>query len=56
MIKAINIDDETHFRKTLGMLLKEYCPGSISDVAMQGCPNDDLVGLGERAKFIIQVL
>ena len=27
MIKAIIIDDEIHCRKTLGMLLKEYCPG-----------------------------
>jgi two-component system LytT family response regulator len=27
MIKAIMIDDEIHCRKTLGMLLKEYCPG-----------------------------
>ena len=26
MIKAIIIDDEVHCRKTLGMLLKEYCP------------------------------
>ena len=26
MIKAIIIDDEAHCRKTLGMLLKEYCP------------------------------
>lgn len=26
MIKAIIIDDEIHCRKTLGMLLKEYCP------------------------------
>jgi two-component system LytT family response regulator len=26
MIKAIIIDDEMHCRKTLGMLLKEYCP------------------------------
>ena len=26
MIKAIIIDDETHCRKTLAMLLKEYCP------------------------------
>ena len=26
MIKAILIDDETHCLKTLGMLLKEYCP------------------------------
>ena len=26
MIKAIIIDDETHCRKTLDMLLKEYCP------------------------------
>ena len=27
MIKAIIIDDEIHCRKTLGMLLNEYCPG-----------------------------
>ena len=27
MIKAVIIDDEIHCRKTLGMLLKEYCPG-----------------------------
>lgn len=27
MIKAIIIDDEIHCRKTLAMLLKEYCPG-----------------------------
>ena len=27
MIKAIIIDDEMHCRKTLGLLLKEYCPG-----------------------------
>ena len=27
MIKAIIIDDEVHCCKTLGMLLKEYCPG-----------------------------
>jgi two-component system LytT family response regulator len=26
MIKAIIIDDEMHCRKTLSMLLKEYCP------------------------------
>ena len=26
MIKAVVIDDEMHCRKTLGMLLKEYCP------------------------------
>ena len=26
MIKAIIIDDEMHCRKTLGILLKEYCP------------------------------
>ena len=26
MISAIIIDDEAHCRKTLGMLLKEYCP------------------------------
>lgn len=26
MIKAVIIDDEMHCRKTLGMLLKEYCP------------------------------
>jgi two-component system LytT family response regulator len=26
MIRAIIIDDEIHCRKTLGMLLKEYCP------------------------------
>ena len=26
MIRAIVIDDEIHCRKTLGMLLKEYCP------------------------------
>ena len=26
MIKAILIDDEMHCLKTLGMLLKEYCP------------------------------
>src|SRR5215467_2365580 len=27
MIRAIIIDDETHCQKTLGILLKEYCPG-----------------------------
>ena len=27
MIKAIIVDDEIHCRKTLGILLKEYCPG-----------------------------
>ena len=26
MIKAIIIDDEMHCRKTLSILLKEYCP------------------------------
>jgi len=26
MIKALIIDDETHCRKTLAMMLKEYCP------------------------------
>ena len=26
MIKAIIIDDEMHCRKTLGILLREYCP------------------------------
>ena len=26
MVKAIIIDDELHCRKTLSMLLKEYCP------------------------------
>ena len=29
MVKAIIIDDEIHCRKTLGMLLKEYCPGVL---------------------------
>jgi two-component system LytT family response regulator len=27
MIKALIIDDETHCRKTLSIMLKEYCPG-----------------------------
>ena len=26
MIRAIIIDDEIHCRKTLALLLKEYCP------------------------------
>ena len=36
MIKAIIIDDETHCRKTLNLLLKEYCP----DVqVVEQCPD-----------------
>ncbi len=38
MIKAIIIDDEMHCRKTLGILLKEYCP----DVqVMEQCDNGE---------------
>jgi two-component system LytT family response regulator len=38
MIKAIIIDDEMHCRKTLGILLKEYCP----DVqVLEQCDNSE---------------
>src|SRR6476660_1277387 len=41
MIKSIIIDDEMHCRKTLSMLLKEYCP----DVQVIGQCNDAETGL-----------
>ncbi|MEP7111411.1 MAG: LytTR family DNA-binding domain-containing protein [Ferruginibacter sp.] len=47
MIKAIIIDDEMHCRKTLDILLKEYCP----DVqVMDQCP-DAQTGLDAIKKF-----
>jgi two-component system LytT family response regulator len=47
MIKAIIIDDETHCRKTLGMLLKEYCP----DVQVVEQCSDAQAGLQAIEKF-----
>ncbi len=47
MIKAIIIDDEMHCRKTLGMLLKEYCP----DVEIMEQCNDAETGVKAIEKF-----
>jgi two-component system LytT family response regulator len=47
MIKAIIIDDEIHCRKTLGMLLKEYCP----DVQVTEQCSDAESGLAAIQKF-----
>jgi two-component system, LytTR family, response regulator len=41
MIKAVIIDDETHCRKSLAMLLKEYCP----DVQVVDQCNDAFSGM-----------
>ena len=47
MIKAIIIDDEMHCRKTLSILLKEYCP----DVqVIEQCDNGE-TGLEAIKKF-----
>ena len=47
MIKAIIIDDEMHCRKTLSMLLKEYCP----DVQLMEQCSDAQAGLEAIEKF-----
>jgi two-component system, LytTR family, response regulator len=47
MIKAIIIDDEMHCRKTLGMLLKEYCP----DVEVMELCSDAEMGMKAIEKF-----
>src|SRR3954471_1746535 len=47
MIKAIIIDDEMHCRKTLSMLLKEYCP----DVQVMEQCSDAEAGLEAIKKF-----
>lgn len=47
MIKAIIIDDEMHCRKTLGMLLKEYC---LDVQVMEQC-SDAQTGLEAIKKF-----
>ena len=47
MIKAIIIDDEMHCLKTLGILLKEYCP----DVQVMEQCNDAETGLEAIKKF-----
>jgi len=47
MIKAIIIDDEMHCRKTLGILLKEYCPGVQ---VMEQC-SDAQTGIEAIKKF-----
>ena len=47
MIKAIIIDDEMHCLKTLGMLLKEYCP----DVQVMEQCADAQTGLEAIKKF-----
>src|ERR1043166_6677453 len=47
MIKAIIIDDEMHCRKTLGILLKEYCP----DVQVIDQCSDAEAGLKAVEKF-----
>jgi two-component system LytT family response regulator len=47
MIKAIIIDDEMHCRKTLGMLLKEYCP----DVQVVEQCSDAETGLEAIGKY-----
>jgi len=47
MIKAIIIDDEMHARKTMGMLLKEYCP----DVQVMDQCADAQTGLEAIKKF-----
>src|SRR3954471_1910999 len=47
MIKAIIIDDEMHCRKTLSMLLKEYCP----DVQVMEQCSDAQLGLEAIEKF-----
>jgi len=47
MIKAIIIDDEMHCRKTLGIILKEYCP---EVQVMEQC-SDAQTGLEAIEKF-----
>src|SRR4030095_16214756 len=47
MIKAIIIDDEMHCRKTLQMLLKEYCP----DVQVMDQCSDAETGMKAIEKF-----
>ncbi|HZI54603.1 MAG TPA: LytTR family DNA-binding domain-containing protein [Chitinophagaceae bacterium] len=47
MIKALIIDDEIHCRKTLSMLLKDYCP----DVQVMGQCSDGESGLDSIQKF-----
>src|SRR4051812_19498575 len=47
MIKSLIIDDEMHCRKTLAMLLKEYCP----DVQVMEQCSDAATGLHAIEKF-----
>lgn len=47
MIEAIIIDDEMHCRKTLGMLLREYCP----DVRVMEQCSDAQTGIEAIKKF-----
>jgi two-component system, LytTR family, response regulator len=52
MIKAIIIDDELHCRKTLSILLKEYCP-EVQVVDQCSSAQDGIIAIGKSQPDVV---